>query len=331
MLKYDPRAAGARCDLCPLSKRADNVVVPPLPPKKRLRMILVGEGPGRVELRVGEPFVGPSGVLLKQTLEENFPKGFLAPGEDWRGIAHITNTALCQPYTEKEEQLASVCCAPRLLRELRQLDPKIPILALGKPASKAILGTKSILLVRGFVWTAREVEGDQIRAAWGAYRKVKAKGGGKLDATFGLKVRHVAWLKAKILEQRSHLAGRTVLPTLHPAFILRSDMWRPVFDVDINRYVRLATDSKAVKLRDRGPYKVVTSAKKAAQELAKLGDPVAADIETDDVVPLTTKMLCIGISDGKRTVVVMPPSYLADGWERTGLSKVVQDFFERRF
>jgi hypothetical protein len=58
---------------------------------------------------------------------------------------------------------------------------------------------------------------------------------------------------------------------------------------------------------------------------------VAADIETDYVIPLTTKMLCIGISDGKRTVVVMPPPYLSDGWQRTGLSKVVQDFMEGKF
>jgi hypothetical protein len=104
-------------------------------------------------------------------------------------------------------------------------------------------------------------------------------------------------------------------------------MWKPVFDVDVERELRLAA-GQTLDLKDRGPYEVVATAASARKALAKLGQTVAVDVETDGINPLTTKMLCVGISDGKRTVVVHPPRELEDGWIATGLSRTVQDFLE---
>jgi hypothetical protein len=96
--------------------------------------------------------------------------------------------------------------------------------------------------------------------------------------------------------------------------------------------MRVVAKEKVI-LRDSGPYVVVSEPKRARRELAKLGQEVACDIETDDVNPLTTRMLCVGVSDGERTVVVHPPRNHEDAWGRksdSGLAVVLQEFFDGR-
>ena len=63
---YDPRANGAKCDECPLN---GNKVVPPSG-NKNASVFLIGEGPGRREVEYGEAFVGQSGELLNEMLNE---------------------------------------------------------------------------------------------------------------------------------------------------------------------------------------------------------------------------------------------------------------------
>ena len=53
----DPRELGAQCDSCPLSK---STPVAPAPAKDgKLRLVVVGENPGRYDERLGLPFQGP--------------------------------------------------------------------------------------------------------------------------------------------------------------------------------------------------------------------------------------------------------------------------------
>lgn len=160
---YDPRAHGAFCHVCPL-KGQD--VVPPARATGRLRLIIVGEGPGRVEERLKVPFVGPTGKFLDTFLESgSFPR------ED----AWITNSMLCRGESDADNNAAEVCCAPRLLRELAALPKEIPIVALGKSAAKSILGARSIFLARGFVWTAKDIDLSAVRALRSAYEKTTGK------------------------------------------------------------------------------------------------------------------------------------------------------------
>ena len=85
MKRYDPVAHGAHCHVCPLK---GNVVVPSAPASKRLKLVIVGEGPGRVEEKVGIPFMGSSGKFLDQLLFQQ--------GKDFpRASIHITNAMLC--------------------------------------------------------------------------------------------------------------------------------------------------------------------------------------------------------------------------------------------
>ena len=172
-MAYDPVAHGARCRICPLK---GNIVVPPAPVRapSKLRAIIVGEGPGRVEERSGAPFVGPSGAFLNTFLRDQ-PSSRLPPVQ--REEIHITNAMLCRGESDKEVAAAELCCAPRLLNELRVLDRKAPIIALGASAARQVLGVRSIMMARGFVWTVKSIDPTAVRTALRAWQKLKAKRG----------------------------------------------------------------------------------------------------------------------------------------------------------
>jgi len=289
--EYDPVAAGARCDLCPLR---GNTVVPPEWPKISPTVVFIGEAPGRKEEIERRPFRGMTGQFLRSLCRE--------VDIDLRGAA-LQNAALCRSNIDKENDEAAVCCAPRLLRELAKFDPSIPLVTLGKTSTLSVLGVRSIMHARGFVWTAREVDSW---SAWREAKKAKERGAPKWKQL---------WLKAQIYEGRRALAGRTVLPTIHPAFVLRSDTWQPILKIDLDRISRwLRGDLKRSHLLDNTKYVVVTKRNDVIRELAKLKDVISEDIETgesaagknDGANPNRNRILCIGISDAKHTVVIWP-------------------------
>lgn len=301
-MKYDPVKNGARCDLCPLRGKT---AVPPAPATGRLRLVIVGEGPGKHEEKAGLPFVGASGRLLDGTLREN--------GIRNRNEMHITNAALCRGESEKDNEKAALCCAPRLLNELAGIYRDVgrsddaasagairadhpPVVALGKAATFSVLGTKKIMYARGFVWKAAEIDPAVIRAA---ARKAE-KPGAKQEA---------AVLAAAHLEGRAPLAGLTVFPVLHPAFILRAETWTPVWRIDMRRALRWAFEGPS-SLEDQGALRVG-----GPSVLEGLGDVVSLDIETDGVKPLECKMLCVGVAhvlpDGKTA-----PAAVIYPWKR---------------
>lgn len=299
---YDPRKDGARCDICPL---AGQPVVPSAPPKSgRVRLIVVGEGPGRVEERWGLPFIGPTGAYFNKLVEENAEAGGnvsrAAPPVS-RDDMFVTNTMMCRGESDRDNAIAAACCAPRLLKELAALPREVPILALGRPAAQAILGVRSILLSRGFVWHTKSLDKTLLRAA----ARLAERGAPGEDSKTGIAKADLLTLKDGILRGRASIAGRTVFPALHPAFVLRLETWAPILEIDIDRAFRHVRGQQLV-LRDRGQYRVVSKAQNIHRELAKLGGVVAVDIETDGIDPLTTKLLCVGVSDGVRTVVVHP-------------------------
>lgn len=295
---YDPMKHEARCDLCPL--RGNNVVPPKAAPLKT-KVIFVGEAPGRKEEIFKTPFVGQTGQFLRGLCRE-VDIDILS--------AHLTNAALCRSNIDRENDEAAVCCSPRLLRELAEFDKTIPIVTLGKSSTLSVLGVRSIMHARGFVWTAREYERAHVDQVWRFAKKAKERNAPKAKAL---------WLKAQIYEGRAKLAGRTVLPTVHPAFVLRSDTWLPILKFDLDRIARwLRGELTREKLLENGPYVVVSRREDVRRELRKLKPVISADVETgastpggkDGADPLTNKLLCVGVSDGEHTVVIWP-------WRRT--------------
>ncbi|TQM84306.1 DNA polymerase [Saccharothrix saharensis] len=132
------RRAAAGCRGCELYEPATQTVFGSGPQDARL--VLVGEQPGDVEDRQGEPFVGPAGRLLDKALDEadlaregvyltNAVKHFkFVPAE--RGKRRIHKTP---------SRGEVVACLPWLHAELARIRPAL-VVCLGATAAKAVLG-----------------------------------------------------------------------------------------------------------------------------------------------------------------------------------------------
>jgi DNA polymerase len=111
-------------------------------------LMLVGEGPGETEDKLGRPFVGRAGELLDRML-----LSIDLPRED----VYICNTVKCRPTLDTGTRLANRAPTPDEMRNCRHfLDAQIEIirprviLALGAPAAKSFMGEKfSITRQRG--------------------------------------------------------------------------------------------------------------------------------------------------------------------------------------
>lgn len=104
-------------------------------------LLLIGEGPGADEDRVGEPFVGRAGQLLTKTLADvGIP----------RETIYITNTVKCRPPGNRDPQPDEIeACNPWLTEQFEILDPLL-VVTVGNPATKLMLKTKvGITKLRG--------------------------------------------------------------------------------------------------------------------------------------------------------------------------------------
>lgn len=102
-------------------------------------LMIIGEGPGKLEASQGRPFVGPSGQLLSALLE--------ASGID-RHRCWITNATMgLPPYVPDKKAKATMLseavyhCLPRLEREIEEARPGV-ILTLGRYAFAALYGSE---------------------------------------------------------------------------------------------------------------------------------------------------------------------------------------------
>ncbi len=111
-------------------------------------LMVVGEGPGETEDKLGRPFVGRAGELLDRML-----LSIGLPRED----VYICNTVKCRPTLDTGTRLANRAptpdemrnCRPYLDEQIDVIRPRI-ILALGAPAAKSFMGERfSITKQRG--------------------------------------------------------------------------------------------------------------------------------------------------------------------------------------
>ncbi len=105
------------------------------------RLMLVGEQPGDVEDREGEPFVGPAGRILDQALE--------AAGID-RTLVYVTNVVKHFKWRrapsgkrrlhQRPDRAEVEACRPWLEAEVARIRPELIVL-LGATAAQALLGS----------------------------------------------------------------------------------------------------------------------------------------------------------------------------------------------
>jgi uracil-DNA glycosylase family 4 len=298
MIDFDPKSLGARCNECPLKGSRP---VPPAPAEGKPRFIIIGEGPGRLEIAKMTPFVGPSGRLLNKVLE----KAGLNREE-----AHVSNAMACRAEDDRPDVklAATSCCAPRLAQEIASLKgKKLPILALGQWAARAVLGVKTIMKTRGFVWQTPTIEEAKLLSVKKSIAKLRASVRAKPTAKAKENL-----AKAKralyLLEARATYAGRTVIPSIHPAFILRgADGWYPVMITDFKRFKRLLDGT--LKLEDDVSYIVVSTPAAIKRELSRLDREVVVDVETGGPDALNDELKCVGVGDhvkGHKVVMIWP-------------------------
>jgi uracil-DNA glycosylase len=117
------------CQRCRLRAGCTQVVVGDGVPSARL--MLVGEGPGADEDRLGRPFVGKAGQLLDRILEVS--------GFSRQRNVYIANIVKCRPPNNRvpdpDEREA---CRPNLKAQLRIGQPRIVVM-LGATALQALI------------------------------------------------------------------------------------------------------------------------------------------------------------------------------------------------
>lgn len=216
-MSWDPRNDGALCDLCALSRLR---VGAPVPSEFHAEAIgtVVAEAPGKFEVLRGRPLVGPSGMEYEAALT--------SLGRP-RATFHVVNALSCSPpdsdlarvmarlkslndkrVENDQEKLPSPlhCCRPRLEHDLRKAERVAP-------------GTSGNIVVMGKI----------------ALEAITGRRSPILDIR-GAPILHT------VEGQIGH--GRRVLPTPHPAFVLRARRWTKVYRSDIGRAVRWFIDGK---------------------------------------------------------------------------------------
>lgn len=128
-----------KCSRCQLRAGANGVVMGE--GNINNKIMLIGEGPGANEDRLGHPFVGRAGKLLNKILKAVDLK---------REDLYITNVIKCRPpgnRVPKQEEFNA--CVSILMAEIEIIKPKV-IVTMGSTATKYLINPKnSITKIRG--------------------------------------------------------------------------------------------------------------------------------------------------------------------------------------
>ncbi|RMF60710.1 MAG: uracil-DNA glycosylase [Bacteroidetes bacterium] len=115
---------------CKICEQLGKDHVPPTGPMTA-ELMIIGQSPGRTEVKEGKPFVGPCGEYIDYLLDELLLD---------RSDVYITNTLKCHPPKNrpgKPEEIRN-CKKTWLRHELRAIKPKV-ILLLGRDAYEAVM------------------------------------------------------------------------------------------------------------------------------------------------------------------------------------------------
>lgn len=126
-----PLTLAPACGACGLLKKCQSPKMP-VYGKGSKGVMIVGEAPGRTEDERNKPFVGQSGQLLREDLDEL--------GIDLKRDCWVTNSLICRPPGNKTPDDKKIgFCRPNLLNAIKEYKPRVIIL-LGGIAVKSLIG-----------------------------------------------------------------------------------------------------------------------------------------------------------------------------------------------
>jgi len=137
------------CHLCNLSKTRKNVIFGE--GNINSKIMFIGEAPGKQEDIEGRPFVGRSGEVLTNMIENvlNIKR------ED----VYITNIVKCRPPQNRDPEIEEVeSCRGYLIKQIEIIKPKI-IVTLGRIAFKYLLNNETpITKARGNLYDFNSIK-----------------------------------------------------------------------------------------------------------------------------------------------------------------------------
>ena len=272
-MSYDPTKCGAKCGQCPLQ---GNDVVPP-EIHDGASIALIGEAPGEHEEREGRPFVGPSGNELMVALRQ---AGLRRQDFLW------TNVLLCRPPGNDLGALLD-----KVRREKRKVETEnrkrkkegVGLLAIPRSPVECCMPrlTNEVGHLTDFVTAG----GTATKAIIGSGASIMSVRGGMTE-----------------LNAARGLPDRRVLPTIHPAFVLRQKRWAHVLRNDIDRAARWFRGQL-----DWAPpiIRYNPSPDELRSFLSDSSVPYwTYDIETDAIECLTATIRCIAIGTPEVVAVI---------------------------
>ena len=135
----DLAAAAAGCTACELYRDATQTVFGE--GRARARVMLVGEQPGDVEDRRGEPFVGPAGRMLDKALNEaGLVRDDLYVTNAVKHFRFRSTAGTTRRLHQKPDASHIAACRPWLAAELHAVHPHTLVL-LGATAAQAVFGS----------------------------------------------------------------------------------------------------------------------------------------------------------------------------------------------
>lgn len=195
-----------RCRKCEIGSIRENAVYGEGDPCAPL--LIVGEGPGETEDKLGRPFVGRAGALLEKML------GAIALRRD---DVFICNTVKCRPTFDDGVRLRNRApsleemsnCRPYLDEQIEIVRPKA-ILCLGAPAAKSFMGPKFSISKQRGQWFEGPSGIATIATFHPAY--ILRMTGGELEAT-----KRLVWADLKAIRTKLDTVDTPATPEAAPA------------------------------------------------------------------------------------------------------------------
>ena len=254
----------------------------------------------------GRPFVGPSGMELQRALNKIGVR---------RDECYITNSICCRPPKNDIEALNIKISRTNKRREKKAREEKKEPSLLLKPVEAC----------KGRLYSELQSTGITKIICLGKTAAKAIRGGDPsiMSLRGGCEVVPAPWDPEVLLQ---------VAYTMHPASVLRQMAYQDVFRNDLAKAFRFFEGSLRWKDPNIQRLSKAPEISECLQRLADSGKPLAYDLETDGINPLTANVRCVGIGNEEEALVIEIRSIhghlLVEPEEEERVKMIVRRFFD---